>query len=110
MTSAPAACSLPVSSSDRFSRCTEKNGVRAAAKSRRADIRTSLPPRVQKRVAVAGPGEEALDESVHVPHGEEAEAGRTSAAEAAVRLTGANKLTQHELLREHLKAVNVFGS
>lgn len=68
----------------------ERHGVRLHSESRLADIRHSLSACLQERVVNAGAGEEAMDEGVHVPHGEEVKAGRTSAAEAPVRLTAAN--------------------
>ena len=76
-----------------------RHGVWIHTKSRCAHVRNSLSTRQQKHLVVTGPREEAMDESVHTPHGEEAEAGRTSAAEATVRLTLANS-------REHLKATH----
>lgn len=69
---------------------SERHGVRLHSESRLADIRHSLSARLQERVVNTGPGEEAMDEGVHIPHGEEVKARRTSAAEAPVRLALAN--------------------
>lgn len=84
----------------------ERHGVRLHSQSRHADFGHSLPARLPQRVASTGPGEEAMDEGVHLPHGQEVEAGRTSATGATVRLGLASELVSQSA-RERLKANRV---
>lgn len=88
--------------SEQFDRCThfllrrrDRHGVRNS-QSRLADFGHSLPARLQERVAGTGPGEEAMDEGLYLPHGQKVKAGRTPATGATVRLGASELVSQPE--------------
>lgn len=53
---------------------TERHGVRVHTKSWGPNVRHSLSACLQKHISNTGKREEAMDESSHIPHGEEVEA------------------------------------